>query len=447
MALIKGCVSHVVTLGALSSIAWYGHHTHWTFIPSHHDAAESSHAQHEHAPEESAEAHVAAPADNPIELSASESAARSGIELVDGVERPSIDELVVNGVTSYDEQFVAQLSSRVSGTVWHAEKFQGDFVRKGEVLVIVESEEVGQLKAEFLNSLVTSEMRRETYTNLSNLGDAVPGRQVREARAQLREADIRLMNAEQALVNLGFKLNTDDFTSLSDEQRRDRIRLLDLPEHLREELAPRHAMSNMLPLRAPFDGVVISRDATIGEVVEPGKPVYDVADVRRMWIRLSLRRDHAPLVELGQPVRFRADGISDEIVSRISWISTELDEKTRTLDVRAEFSNEDHQPHMAPRIRANIFGTGRITIGERAAARMVPEEAVHQDQFGAFVFVQTTPARFDVCRVKRSVTRNGFVEITGEIPDGARFAGRGSHLLKSQLILDRIAAGTSSPTR
>ena len=90
----------------------------------------------------------------------------------------------------------------------------GDVVRKGEVLLVIDSQEVGRLKAEFLNALVTFESRREQLAILEEVQGAVMGRQVREARAALREARIHLVNDEQALVNLGLPVAIADYESL-----------------------------------------------------------------------------------------------------------------------------------------------------------------------------------------------------------------------------------------
>ena len=158
----------------------------------------------------------------------------------------------------------------------------------------------------------------------------------REAKAALRESRNHLVNAEQALVNLGFDLSIGDFEPLDDDARAARIRTLGLPASLTAGLAGDRFTSNLLPLYAPFDGVVVGREAVVGEVIEAAKPIFEVADVSTMVLLLNVSKEDADKVAIGQPVRFRPDGSQEEFTSRITWISTEVNEATRTLQVRAE---------------------------------------------------------------------------------------------------------------
>src|SRR4029079_1989872 len=130
-------------------------------------------------------------------------------------QKPMSERIQTTGVITYDERLSASLSARTTGTVWRVCKHVGETVRRGDVMVIVDAAEVGQSKAEFLSALVAREAKAEVLSNLESIGSgAIPMRQVREARVSLREAKIRLLNAEQTLVNLGFTLRADEFQEL-----------------------------------------------------------------------------------------------------------------------------------------------------------------------------------------------------------------------------------------
>jgi cobalt-zinc-cadmium efflux system membrane fusion protein len=275
----------IVTTAALAAVGWFGHATHWTFGLGGHDAAHAADAGHAHADAPQAVAEDAPRADgesNAVRFRSQEALERTGIELVAVKERPVVSELVVSGVVHYDQRHIAQLSARVPGSVWRVEKHLGDAVRKGDVLLVIESSEVGRLKADFLNALVAHEARREQLAILEEVKSAVMGRQLREAKSALREARNHLTNAEQALVNLGLNVSVADYEPLDDEARADRIRTSGLPPALLESLDPARVTSNLLPLYAPFDGIVIGRDAVVGEIIAPAAPIFEVADVSTM---------------------------------------------------------------------------------------------------------------------------------------------------------------------
>lgn len=439
-ALFSWAIS-IVTVAALAAVGWYGHETHWTFgLAGHggHGGHGSDHgdAAHHAAHAEAASGHHAA--GDVIHFESPESLARSGIEVVDVEERPMVSELLVNGVVKYDERRVAQLSTRVSGSVWRVEKHLGDEVRKGEVLVIVESSEVGTRKAEFLNALVAFEAKREQLAILEEVKGAVMGRQLREAKSALREATNHLMNAEQALVNLGFDVSIADFEKLDDSARAAQIRTLGLAPEVLASVDPEHVTSNLIPVRSPFDGIVIGREAVIGEIVEAGHQIFEVADVSKMWVVLSVSKEDAGRVAVGQPIRFRPDGADADCASAISWISTAVDDETRTLEVRAEISGQASRA-----LRANTYGSGRIEIDRIGTAVVVPSESVQWDGSRWVVFVPAGETAFAAQPVRPGLRQGDHIEIKGDFAGGPpkRVVAEGSHLLKSKIMLDKIESG------
>jgi cobalt-zinc-cadmium efflux system membrane fusion protein len=460
--LIAGWVTSIAITSSLLAVGWFGHATHWTFGFGDHAAhAKAGHAGGADHGDSAAGAdrakvdgdeHAHAGAGNTgeetlhgtVRFPSKEALERTGIEVVPVERRLMVSELEVAGVVDYDERRTAQLSSRVGGSIWRVEKHLGDLVSKGEVLLVIDSQEVGRLKAEFLNALVMFESRREQKAILEEVQGVVMGRQLREARSALREARIHLANAEQALVNLGLPVAIADYEALADDARAERLRTVGLPAGLLAGLTDDVVTSNLLPLSSPFDGVVVGRDAVVGEVVEAAKPIFEVADVTRMILSLKVDKEDASKVAIGQPVRFRPDGSDEEYVSQITWISTEVDEATRTLQVRAVVDNPATLPAANKTgLRAHTFGSGRIEIDRRGTAIVVPSQSVQWDGSRWVVFVPSGEAAFTAREVRPGIREGNNVEIVGE-PSGdtlERVVGAGSHVLKSQVLLERMESG------
>ena len=446
VAAIVSWALSIVTTAALAAVGWFGHATHWTFGLAGHAGHANGHEPAAHAaPDHGAQAeagHGEAPAReaDAVHFKSKEAMERTGIELVPIEERPMVSELVASGVVHYDQRHIAQLSARVPGSVWRVEKHQGDVVQKGDVLLVIESSEVGRLKADFLNALVAHEARVEQQKILEEVKGAVMGRQLREAKSALREARNHLHNAEQGLVNLGLNVSIADYEPLDDDARAARIRTTGLPHSLLGVIDPDRVTSNLLPLYAPFDGIVIGRDAVVGEVIDPAQPIFEVADVSTMWVVLSISKEDAGRVALGQRVRFRPDGSTDEYESRVAWISTEVNEETRTLEVRAEIPTTAG----AAGLRANTFGNGRIEVDRRGTAIVVPRSSVQWDGSRWVVFVPTGESTFVARPVSPGVQQGDSIEIVGDFAGGIRpthVVGAGSHVLKSQILLERMEAG------
>jgi len=448
-------ITYVFITAILFTILEFGHSTHWTFGLGGNSAqaatpnpplTDAAAAMKSAKPADTAT--KAAPAAAPqtpvpaalpkagIRLSA-DVAARCGIT-VETVGRSAVRQtLTVNGVTDYDQDRLAQLSVRVPGHVWRVEKREGEEIKKGECLAIVDSVEVGEAKTDFLQAIVMHDLKSSNFERLSRIKNEVAERTLRLAEAEEREAKLTLLSAQQKLINLGLPIKIEDYRKLGDEELASRIRVIGLPQQIIAGLDPQSMTANLIPLTSPFDAVVIRRSATIGEVVGPSTAQFVVADVNRMWILLDVSKSQVGMVRIGQEFEFTADGATSPIVGRIDFVNTELDAETRTLRVRASVDNPIVQAEssMPGRrlLRAHTFGTGRIVVRDTPQAVVVPTAAVQFDGRKHFVFVKEGEA-FHRRDVQVGFAEDARTEITEGLAVGATVVVGGSHVLKAEWL-------------
>jgi cobalt-zinc-cadmium efflux system membrane fusion protein len=378
-----------------------------------------------------------------IQFASAAAAEKAGIDVDEVAEAPMTEFVAAPGEIGYDQTRVARLVSRVPGTVWWVAKQVGDAVKAGEVLALVDAAEVGRAKAEFQQAVAQRELRRKALDGLSRAAarGAVPERELREAETAASEADIRLQAARQALANLGLPV-TDDVNGLPPERLAARLQFLGLPESLTARLDPARTTANLLPVAAPFDGAVVDRAVVAGDVVDTARALFVVADPRRAWLTLNVRQEDARLVRLGQPVRFRPDGDPEEVAGQVAWVSTAVDEKTRTVKVRAELENAEG------RLRAGAFGPGRVILRSEPYAVVVPKEAVHWDGDCFVVFVRDkdylkegTPKVFHVRKVRPGARDERHVELLAGVLPGEVVAVQGSAVLQAELLKGKLGEG------
>lgn len=457
-------ISSTLVLVVLGSIAVWGHITHWQ-IGGHahaadgaHDAAASDdpHAD-PHAPAHAGDDHDAAADPQPasdsttpartategtpgaparVKFDSAEGVRRSGIQTL-AVEEQTLDEYVEGvGIVGYDQTKRAQLSCRVTGVVWRVEVYLGEPVKKDAVLAIIDSSEVGRMKSELLQSLAQVEVRTQIRNSLDESVTAT--NHIRRVELELREAKTSLFNAQQNLANLGLRIHADELLPLNEEQRARRVRFLGLPEAIVAELDPELTTANLIPITAPFDGIVIGHEITIGEIVAPDKAQMEIADTTQMWITMDVHQEHAIRLATGQELSFTTDGAPIEVHSQISWISTEVDERTRTVAVRAVVDNphiegEDPQYGGQRLLRANSFGRGRVRVREKPLALVVPNLAVQWDEGKYFVFVRIADDTFEARPVELGTVTDKATEIVAGLKPGETIATIGSHVLKSEI--------------
>ena len=148
---------------------------------------------------------------------------------------------------------------------------------------------------------------------LKEAGAAIAVRILREAEAEVRITRVRRFNAQQALLNLGLPISLRTSTNLSDTELAERLHFLGLPPEVVASLDAETASANLIPLISPFDGMIIDRHIVTGEVVDPNDVQFTIADVRRMWLIMSVRKEDAANLQVGQSVFFSSTGVPGEI--------------------------------------------------------------------------------------------------------------------------------------
>src|SRR5262249_55081448 len=284
---------------------------------------------------------------------------------------------------TYDPTRVARVSSRVAGTIRKMLRGLGDKVQRGDVVALVDSADVGRAKADFLQAAAQFNLRSQTVERPEKIRpEAIPLGRILEAQTALQEAKIRLLGAEQALASLGLQVRPEEYKGLEPEELARRVRQLGLPDNLSKLLDDNLPTANLVPVRAPLDGEVVSRLTVAGEMIDPTKVIVVVADTSRMALVLNVRQEDSSRLALGLPVEFQPDSGSPlEQVVTLSWTSPSADEKTPTVAVQAILDNTDG------RLRAKTYGTGTIILREEPRAIVVPNGAVHWDGKCNIVFV------------------------------------------------------------
>jgi cobalt-zinc-cadmium efflux system membrane fusion protein len=379
-----------------------------------------------------------------IQFTSQEAVEKAGIEVEPVWKAPVVEFVTGNGETVYDQTRTARLSARIPGTVFRTFKKVGDSVQPGEIIALVDAAEVGKAEAEFLHALVQARLKKTIFTNVQKGAGsgAVAERSLQEARTAFSEARIRLATAQQALTNLGLPVDPSSFDMVPEDELADRLRFLGLPTRLVESFDPKMTTGNLLPLTAPFEGVVVSRDVVAGEGVDTNKVLFVVVDTRQVWLTLDLRLEDAKSVRLGQKVRFRPDGDKQEAAGEITWVSTEADHKTRTVKVRATLDNADGN------LRANIFGVGKVILREEPQAVVVPNGAVHWEGDCFVVFVRDKnylkPGALKVFHtrtVRLGAKDEKQTEIIAGVLPGELVATRGSAALRAELLRGNLGEG------
>jgi HlyD family secretion protein len=90
-------------------------------------------------------------------------------------------------------------------------------------------------------------------------------------------------------------------------------------------------------LTAPFSGVVLVREAELGEVVSPGTPIVTLADLQHLWVRVYIAETDLGKIHLDEDVTVRTDSFPNKTYQgRISFISSEAEFTPKSVQTQAE---------------------------------------------------------------------------------------------------------------
>jgi cobalt-zinc-cadmium efflux system membrane fusion protein len=376
-----------------------------------------------------------------VQFASAEAVERAGVE-IDVVGTAAMrEEIVANGEVNFDPTRVAHLSSRVAGSVTRVFKRVGEKVTAGEVLALVDAAAVGQAKSQLLHAVHEVHVATARHDRLKSLADAVAHRLLVEAAEQLHEAEIKLIAAEQSLMNLGF---TPPANLIKHDPREvaDDLRMLGIPADVVSSLGGQTQTSNLFPLVAPFAGMIVSAEVVRGEPVDANTAAFVIADPSQMWINLNVRQEDAALVMRGQRALFETDDRQVNAEGAIDWISPTIDQKSRTLPVRVSVTNP------SGKLRDNTFGVGRILLRAEPQAIVVPRSAVHSAGDVQLVFVRDkdyfsegAAKFFHVRQVRIGARDEKQIELLAGVLPGEVVATEGSNVLLAQLLRGNLGAG------
>ncbi|MFH0910438.1 MAG: efflux RND transporter periplasmic adaptor subunit [Planctomycetota bacterium] len=290
----------------------------------------------------------------PRQLGMSEESVRLAEIETRRVERRYVDmEIPLVGKVDYDETRVKTISAWVSGRLDRLYvDFTGISVKAGDHLVEMYSPELFSGQEELLQAIRAEENLRQSPSEVLK----------RSAAETIRAA-------------------------------REKLRLLGLLPAQIEAVVAKGAPTAVVEIKAPAGGIVIEKHATEGMYVETGMPIYTIADLSVVWVRLEAYESDIAWIRYGQEVDITTEAYGDKPFSgRISFIDPELDLETRTVRLRVVAKNPEGllRPHMFVRavVRARLAENGRVVSASLQGKWISP---MHPE------VVKDRPGTCDIC--------------------------------------------------
>ena len=315
-----------------------------------------------------------------------------------------------------NENRLAHLSARVPGHIVAVYANFGDRVKEGDRLLLLDSPAFGEAQLEYRKARTTLSVTAKAVERAQALLDRGA---IGVGESQRREADY-----ENARADL--------------HEAEEKLHLLGMTEREIQRLAAKtlpHAEVAQVSLRAPFTGEVIERNATIGEVIDPNKMLFTVADLSTVWVRADFPEQQAGRLKTGLTIEVRVSAYPDTMFQgAITYVGAVIDPTTRTVTARADVSNPEG------RLRPEMFAEVTLVTDEQSVLS-VPRAAVQQVGSRTVAFVVRGPRRFESREVTLGQASSEYIQVVAGLAVGDEVVTRGSYALKSEYLREQIPTG------
>lgn len=313
--------------------------------------------------------------------------------------------LELPGEVALNSDKVAHVVPRLAGVVTDVRAHLGDRVRRGDIIAVLDSRELADLRSEYLTALKRVELARTTFEREETLWKKKisPEQDYLLSRQALAEAEIKAQAAIEKLLAL--RLSRTDIERLSTEAV--------------------HPLARY-EVRAPFNGTVIEKHLAVGEAVKEDATIFVIADLSMVRVEVTIYAKDLAAIKEGHMVTVRSDVTSSHATGRLAHVGPLVGEQTRSAKAHALIPNPDG------RWRPGLFVTVHAVEKEATVPIAVTVDALQQFRDWDVVFIQVGNL-FEVRPVTIGRRDRERAEVVSGLSAGDRYVSRNSYILKAEL--------------
>ncbi len=289
----------------------------------------------------------------------------------------------------------AQLSGEIVATVREIRVHEGQRVRRGDVLVVLD------------------DAQQRAAVERAQAAIAASQQDIAMAEADYGLAQSTL-NRYQGLYEKK-SVSPHEFDEIQARYkaaaaRRDAAQAGQTQAHAGQAQA--EAMLSYTRIRAPFDGVVTAKNVDPGALASPGVPLLTLEDTRRFRLEVTVDESDLRFVKQGASAPVVIDAVGGEVAGKVIQIVPAADPASRTFVVKIEL------PANA-QMRSGLFGRAHFTRGQRESI-VVPDMAVVDRGQMKAVYVVSSDGLIDLRFVTLGNKSGGNVEVLSGLAGGER---------------------------
>ena len=330
------------------------------------------------------------------------------------VESLNIDvTLKATGEVGTNQDRLVIVAPRIAGVTKEVFADWGDHVKKGQKLALLDSIELGEARANYMKAMAMLRMAKKNYSREKSLysQNICPKKQFLEATTAYEQARIELKTLKEKLKLMGQQ--ETDIQNIKDGK-----------------------VLSLFAISAPFDGTVIEKNIAVGGLKDAFAPLFTVSDLTQLWVWFDVYEKDIPKVIRGNKVMISVASYPEEqFEGLVTYIGATVDEKTRTVKVRAEVDNRHEK------LKPGMFAKVLLLVETGSDSPVVPEETVQTDGQKHFVFVPLKEGYFLKRDVAIGAGVDGYVKVISGLSRNDKVVVKGGFLLKSEIMKEKFGEG------
>ena len=288
----------------------------------------------------------------------------------------------------------------MSGVVTSVSRHVGQQVKKGEILAVIESPMLAELRSQYLIAQKRFHLAQKTF----------------KREKQLWEEKI---TAKQdyliAQEKLGEAETTFNLTS---------IKLRALGVNPESNYSGKYLAR--FEIQAPISGRIISKEIALGKTLKKDQEIFTIADISTVWTAITAYPKDLNIVKVGQMATVNATAFNVIGEGKVTYISTLIGEQTRTATVRIELDNKDGKWRPGMFINAKLV-TEKIQVPVAVsmdAIQAINNESVVFGRYGEY---------FEARPLELGRNDGKTIEVLKGLSAGDQYAAGNSFIIKAEL--------------
>ncbi|PJE00417.1 MAG: hypothetical protein CK427_14090 [Leptospira sp.] len=313
----------------------------------------------------------------------------------------------LTGEITADPDNTQTIGTRLKGKVLEIRKKEGDFVRKGDIIVVMDSPEVARLKSKYLTSLAKLQATQKNTERIKEL-----------VKIKLA-ADQEARNAEAESLTWEMEVKADKENLIMND--------IPIPKNNLDSPSADSNQNTKIYLRSSISGTLIMRHVSPGNIVAENTIFVTVANLNTVWFAARAFENDLKYLKLGENVKVSINAYPDQIFTgKLSFIGSSLEKDTRSVPARITLNNSNNL------LKIGLFGKALLNVDSIKQDKiLIPDTCLLTINGKDGVFIQINDLTYEWKEIKLGGKQGNLISIEEGLKNGDKIVSSGAYSLKA----------------